>query len=95
MKRHTVILPFLLPCLTDKAAMQLVALLHELIATTSTSKKSDNTRNHSPHDSPTPRSELQPPTARRQPSTCVKITTSNHLTTLNRSRRWSNAYSTY
>jgi len=32
MKRHTVILPFLLPCLTDKAAMQLVALLHELIA---------------------------------------------------------------
>jgi demethoxyubiquinone hydroxylase (CLK1/Coq7/Cat5 family) len=32
MKRHTVILPFLLPCLTDKAAMQLVALLHELSA---------------------------------------------------------------
>ena len=32
MKRHTVILPFLLPRLTDKAAMQLVALPHELIA---------------------------------------------------------------
>jgi hypothetical protein len=32
MKRHTVILPFLLPRLTDKAATQLVALLHELIA---------------------------------------------------------------
>jgi hypothetical protein len=31
MKRHTVILPFLLPRLTDKAAAQLVALLHELI----------------------------------------------------------------
>jgi len=31
MKRHTVILPFLLPRLTDKTAMQLVALLHELI----------------------------------------------------------------
>jgi hypothetical protein len=31
MKRHTVILPFLLPSLTDKAAAQLVALLHELI----------------------------------------------------------------
>jgi hypothetical protein len=32
MKRHTVILPFLLPRLTDQAAAQLVALLHELIA---------------------------------------------------------------
>ena len=32
MKRHTVILPFLLPRLTDKAATQLVELLHELIA---------------------------------------------------------------
>ena len=32
MKRHTVILPFLLPRLTDKAAAQLVALLHELLA---------------------------------------------------------------
>jgi len=31
MKRHTVILPFLLPHLTDKAAAQLVALLHELL----------------------------------------------------------------
>lgn len=31
MKRRTVILPFLLPCLSDKAAAQLVALLHELI----------------------------------------------------------------
>jgi len=32
MKRHTVILPFLLPRLTDKAAAQLLALLHELLA---------------------------------------------------------------
>jgi len=32
MKRHTVILPFLLPRLTDKAAAQLVELLHALIA---------------------------------------------------------------
>jgi hypothetical protein len=32
MKPHTVILPFLLPRLTDKAATQLIALLHELIA---------------------------------------------------------------
>jgi hypothetical protein len=32
MKRHTVILPFVLPRLTDKAAAQLVELLHELIA---------------------------------------------------------------
>lgn len=32
MKRHTVILPFVLPCLTDKAAAQFVELLHELIA---------------------------------------------------------------
>lgn len=32
MKRHTVILPFLLPRLTDQAAAQLVELLHELIA---------------------------------------------------------------
>jgi len=31
MKHHTVILPFLLPRLTDKAAAQLVALLHELV----------------------------------------------------------------
>ena len=32
MKRHTVILPFLLPRLTDKAAAQLVELLHALLA---------------------------------------------------------------
>ena len=32
MKRHTVILPFLLPRLTDCAAAQLVALLHALLA---------------------------------------------------------------
>jgi len=32
MKRHTVILPLLLPRLTDHAAAQLVELLHELIA---------------------------------------------------------------
>ena len=32
MKRHTVILPFVLPRLTDKAAAQLVELLHALIA---------------------------------------------------------------
>jgi hypothetical protein len=31
MKRHTVILPFLLPRLTDKAAVQFIELLHELI----------------------------------------------------------------
>ena len=31
MKRHTVILPFLLPRLTDKAAAQFVELLNELI----------------------------------------------------------------
>ena len=31
MKRHTVILPFVLPRLTDKAAAQLVELLHEII----------------------------------------------------------------
>ena len=32
MKRHTVILPFVLPRLTDKAAAQLVELLHEIAA---------------------------------------------------------------
>lgn len=32
MKRHTVILPFLLPRLTDKAAAQFVELLNELIS---------------------------------------------------------------
>lgn len=32
MKRHTAILPFRLPCLTDKAAAQLLELLHELFA---------------------------------------------------------------
>lgn len=31
MKRHTVILPFLLPRLTDKAAAQFIDLLHQLI----------------------------------------------------------------
>jgi hypothetical protein len=31
-KRHTVILPFALPCLTDKAAAQLLELLRELFA---------------------------------------------------------------
>jgi hypothetical protein len=31
MKRHTVILPFVLPRLTDKAAAQLVELLYEII----------------------------------------------------------------
>ena len=31
MKRHTVILPFLLPRLSDKAASQFLELLHELI----------------------------------------------------------------
>jgi len=31
MKRHTVVLPFVLPRLTDKTAAQLVELLHELI----------------------------------------------------------------
>jgi hypothetical protein len=32
MKRNTVILPFVLPRLTDKAAAQFIELLHELIA---------------------------------------------------------------
>jgi hypothetical protein len=32
MKRHTVILPFVLPRLTDKAAAQFIELLHELIS---------------------------------------------------------------
>ena len=32
MKRHTVILPFLLPRLSDQAAAQLVALLNALLA---------------------------------------------------------------
>lgn len=32
MKRHSVLLPFVLPRLTDKAAAQLVELLHELLA---------------------------------------------------------------
>lgn len=32
MKRHTVILPFALPRLTDKAAAQFVELLNELIS---------------------------------------------------------------
>ena len=32
MKRHTVILPFILPRLTDKAAAQFIELLHELSA---------------------------------------------------------------
>ena len=32
MKRHTVILPFLLPHLTDKAAAQLLDLLHAILA---------------------------------------------------------------
>jgi hypothetical protein len=32
MKRHSVLLPFVLPRLTDHAAAQLVELLHELIA---------------------------------------------------------------
>jgi hypothetical protein len=32
MKYHNVILPFMLPRLSDKAAAQLVALLHELLA---------------------------------------------------------------
>ena len=31
MKRHTVILPFVLPRLTDKTAAQFIDLLHELI----------------------------------------------------------------
>jgi hypothetical protein len=31
MRRHSVLLPFVLPRLTDKAAAQLVELLHELI----------------------------------------------------------------
>lgn len=33
MKRHTVILPLLLPRLTDKAAAQFIELLHELVLT--------------------------------------------------------------
>lgn len=32
MKRHTVILPFLLPRLTDKTAAQLLGLLHAILA---------------------------------------------------------------
>ena len=32
MKRHTVILPFVLPRLTDKAAAQLLDLLHAILA---------------------------------------------------------------
>jgi hypothetical protein len=32
MKRHTVILPLVLPRLTDKAAAQFIELLHELMA---------------------------------------------------------------
>ena len=32
MKHHTVILPFLLPRLSDKAASQFIELLHQLIA---------------------------------------------------------------
>jgi hypothetical protein len=32
MKRHSVLLPFVLPRLTDKAATQLVELLHALLA---------------------------------------------------------------
>lgn len=32
MKRHTVLLPFVLPRLTDKAAAQFLELLHEIIA---------------------------------------------------------------
>jgi len=32
MKRHSVLLPFVLPRLTDKAAAQLVEVLHELLA---------------------------------------------------------------
>lgn len=32
MKPHTVILPFVLPRLTDKAASQFLELLHEIIA---------------------------------------------------------------
>jgi len=32
MKRHTVILPFVLPRLTDKAAAQLLELLHLILA---------------------------------------------------------------
>ena len=31
MRRQTVILPFSLPCLTDKAAAQFVGLLHQLM----------------------------------------------------------------
>ena len=32
MKRHTVILPFVLPRLTDKAAAQLLELLHAILS---------------------------------------------------------------
>ena len=32
MKRRTVIIPFNFPCLTDKAAAQVIEVLHELIA---------------------------------------------------------------
>ena len=32
MKRHTVILPFVLPRLTDKAASQLLELLHAILS---------------------------------------------------------------
>jgi len=32
MKRHSVLLPFVLPRLTDKAAAQLLEVLHELLA---------------------------------------------------------------
>jgi hypothetical protein len=32
MKRHTVILPLVLPCLNDKTAAQFVDLLHQLVA---------------------------------------------------------------
>ena len=33
MKRQTLILPLSLPCLTDKAAVQLLDVLHELLTT--------------------------------------------------------------
>ncbi len=33
MKRQTLLLPLNLPCLTDKAAMQLLDVLHELVST--------------------------------------------------------------
>ena len=32
MKRQTLLLPLALPCLTDKAAAQVVELLHQLVA---------------------------------------------------------------